>query len=104
VSIDVLCNGVNDNVCAVVERVLDIRGEEGVVDYDKNAVLVCDGGDFADVNEGEGWVGRGFDPDQLCLWTDELCDVDFEGGTERDLDPVCEGDLCEVSVGSAVYV
>lgn len=57
VAVDVLCNGVDDDVGAVIERVLDVGGEEGVVDDDKDAVLVGDGSHFADVDEGEGGVG-----------------------------------------------
>lgn len=51
-AVDVFCDGVDDDVGAVVERVLHVGAQEGVVDHDHDAVLVGDGGDFADVDEG----------------------------------------------------
>lgn len=44
------------DVGAVVERVLNVGGQEGVVDYDENVVLVGEIRDGADVHEAEGWV------------------------------------------------
>ena len=41
-SVDVFRNGVNDNIGAVIKWILDIRGEECVVDYDKDAMSMCD--------------------------------------------------------------
>ena len=104
VAVDVLCDGVDDDVCAVVEGVLDVGGEEGVVDDDEDAVLVGDCGDGADVDEGEGGVGGGLDPDELCVGLDQGLDVDLEGGREGDVDVVGGGHLCEVAVGSAVDI
>lgn len=52
----VFCYAVDDDVGAVEEGVLDIRGEEGVVDYDEDVVGVGDFRDGADVDEGEGWI------------------------------------------------
>lgn len=74
-AIDVFCYAVDDNVGAVIERVLDIGAEEGVVYNDHNAVLVRYGCDVADIDQGECRVGRRFDPDKFRLvWSDQLCD------------------------------
>lgn len=78
VAVDVLGYRVHDNVGAVVERVLHIWAEEGIVDDDEDAVLVRDGGDFSDIDEGEGRVGGGFDPDEFGFRADQLGDVDFD--------------------------
>lgn len=104
VAVDVLGDGVDDDVGTVVERVLHIGREEGVVDDDEDAVLVGDGGDGADVDEGEGGVGGGLDPDEFCVGLDQGLDVDFEGGGEGDVDVVGGGHLGEVAVGSAVDI
>jgi len=104
VSVDVLGHGVHDDVGAVAEWVLHVGAEEGVIDDDHDAVLVrlvCDG---ADVDEAEGWVARGFDPDELCVGCDVRADVDLDLGREGDVDAVRLGDLGEVSVGATVDV
>lgn len=50
VAVDVFCYGVDDDVGAVVEWVLEVGGEEGVVDYDLDAVAVGDVRHGADVD------------------------------------------------------
>lgn len=105
VAVDVFGDGVHDNVGAVREGVLDIGGHEGVVDDDEDAVLVGDVGDGADVDEGEGRVGRGFDPDEFGpVGLDHAGDVEFDGGRKGDLDAVGRGDFGEVAMGAAVDV
>ena len=103
-AVDVLGDRVDDDVGAVVEGVLHVGGEEGVVDDDEDAVAVCDRGDGADVNEREGGIGGRFDPDEFGLWADEFGDIDFDGGGEGYFDAVCECDFGEVAVRAAVDV
>lgn len=50
VAVDVLCDGMHDDVGAVVERVLHIGAHEGVVDDDEDAMAVGDVDDGADVD------------------------------------------------------
>lgn len=104
VAVDVLCDAVDDDVGTVVERVLDVRRHEGVVNDDHDAVLVGNGGDLADVDEGQGRVRGRLDPDELGVGADQLNDVDLDGGREGDFDIVCQRDLGEVAVGAAVDV
>lgn len=105
VAVDVFGDGVHDNVGAVGEGVLDIGGHEGVVDDDEDAVLVGDVGDGADVDEREGRVGRGFDPDEFGpVGLDHAGDVEFDGGRKGDLDAVGRGDFGEVAMRAAVDV
>lgn len=105
VAVDVFGDGVDDNVGAVGEGVLDIWGHEGVVDDDEDAVLVGDVGDGADVDEREGRVGRGFDPDEFGpVGLDHAGDVEFDGGRKGDLDAVGRGDFGEVAMSAAVDV
>lgn len=104
VSVDVLGDGMDDNVGTVVEWVLDVWGEEGVVDNNHDAVLVGLVGNSADIDQAESWVGWSLDPDELGLWSDVLGEVDLDLWGEGHLDVVCLGDLGEVSVGSSVDV
>lgn len=62
-AIDVLCDRVHDDVGTVVERVLDIRAEEGIIDNDHNAVLMGNAGYFSDIDKAEGRIRGAFDPD-----------------------------------------
>lgn len=104
VAVDVLCDGVDDDVGAQLQRVLDVGGQEGVVDDDEDAVLVGDGGDGADVDEAQRGVAGGLDPDEARLVGDVLGNVDLDLGREGDLDAVGLGHLGEVAVGAAVDV
>ena len=104
VTVDVLGDGVDDNVGTVVKWVLDVWGEEGVVDNNHDAVLVGLVGDSADIDQAESWVGWSLDPDELGLWGDVCGEVNLDLWGEGNLDIVCLGDLGEVSVGSSVDV
>lgn len=104
VSVDVLCHRVHDNVGAVVEWVLHVGAHEGVVDDDHDAVLVGDGGDFADVDERQRGVRGRLDADEFGVWADELRNVDFDARAEGYLDVVRQGHLCEVAMRAAVDI
>lgn len=106
VSVEVLGDGVDDDVGAEGERVLEVGGEEGVVDDEDGARVPLDnGGEGLDVDEAEGWVGGGLDPDHLGVGPEggldvlEVGHVD-EGGVEAN----GGGDAVEVAVGAAVDV
>jgi hypothetical protein len=105
VAVDILCNGVNDDVGAVVERVLHVGTHEGIIDDDKDAVAAGDVDDGTDVDEAEGWVGGGLDPDELGLvGADQVLDVQLDGRGEGDVHAVGGSDLGEVAVGAAVDI
>lgn len=95
----------DDDVRAVIKGVLHVGAEEGVVDDDHDPVLMRDGSDLADVDEGQGRIAGAFDPDELCfVRPDQICYVDFDGRRECDLDAVGRGDLCEVAMRTAVDI
>lgn len=104
VAVDVLGDTVDDDVGAEVERVLDIRREESVVNDDEDAVLVSNGDDSSNVDQAQSRVAGRLDPDQTSLLSNVLCDVDLNLGSEGDLDSVSLGHLCEVTVSSTVDV
>jgi hypothetical protein len=104
VAVDVLGHGVDDDIGAVVERVLDVGAHEGVVDDNENAMAVGDLGNGLDIDQAEGGVGGGLDPDELGLRTDEVLDVKLNGRREGHLNAVGGGDLGEVAVGTTVDI
>lgn len=103
-AIDVLCDGVNDDISTVVEWILHVGREEGVVDDYEDAAGVGSGSNRADVDEAQSGVGRGLDPDELGGIGNVLANVDLNLGGEGDLDAVSFCDLCEVPVGAAIDI
>lgn len=105
VSVDVLGDRVDNNVGTELERVLEEGRHEGVVDNELGVVLVGNLGNGLDVNETEGGVGGGLDPDELGVGADGLGNV---GGIleidKGDLDVEGAGDLGEVAVGASIDV
>ncbi len=51
VAADELSSGVNNDISAVLNRTDEVRGTEGVVDYERQTVLMCDGGNGVDVGD-----------------------------------------------------
>lgn len=103
-AVNVLSDGVHHNIGAMVEGVLDIGREEGVVHDDLDAMLVGLGDDGANVDETESRVARGLDPDKLGLRGNMCADINLDLRSESDLDTVSLGDLGEVAMGAAVDV
>lgn len=104
-TVDVLGDGVDDDIGTVVQRVLNVGAQEGVVDDNQDTVLVGDGSDLLDIDQAEGGVGGGFDPDQLGLvGADELLDVELNARRESHLDAMGGGNLGEVTVSSTIDI
>lgn len=55
-AVDVLRNGMHDNVGAMLQRILHIGTHEGVVDNHQNAVPVGNFSNLRDINHSEGRV------------------------------------------------
>lgn len=104
VAVDVLGHTVDDDIGTVVERVLDVGAQEGVVDNDQDATLMGSGSNRADIHKAEGRVAGSLDPHELGGIGDVLTDVNLDLGSEGDLDTVGLGDLGEVSVGATVDI
>jgi len=106
VASNVLSNRVGHNVGAEVKWVsVDGRGES-VVDDEKSVRAFHGLGDGFDVEDLEGGVGWGFEPDELDIWLQiflELLDVREVGEGNLDLG-VWSEDLSQVSLGAAVHV
>jgi len=105
VTVDILSDGVNNNVGTVVERVLNVGAHESVVDNDQDAMTVGDISNSLNIDQAEGRVGRSFDPDELSLIrTDQILDVKLNGRRESHIDAVSGGNLGEVSVSTTVDI
>lgn len=104
-TVDILSDGVNNNVGTVVERVLNVGAHESVVDNDQDAMTVGDISNSLNIDQAEGRVGRSFDPDELSLIrTDQILDVKLNGRRESHIDAVSGGNLGEVSVSTTVDI
>lgn len=112
VAVDVLGHGVHDNVGSEGQGVLDVGGEEGVVDDEVEGLLggsglvglLDDGGHLGNVGDSEGGVRGGLDPHESGLGPDQRLELLLDGVGEGGLDAVGVGDLGEVSVGASVDV
>lgn len=54
--INVLGHRVNDNVCAMVQRILNVWAEERIIDHHHDAMHVCDGCHSPDIDQSQGGV------------------------------------------------
>ena len=74
-AVDVLCETVHDDVCALEEGGGVEGGEEGVVYEDVwvGGVRTSEGDDAGDVNEAEGGVCWSFYPDELITGELDAC-------------------------------
>ena len=77
---EVLRRRVEDHVCAEVERILEVRGGEGVVDDEDRADRVGGVGGGADVDEVQHRVGGGLDPDHPRVLVEPVGQVREVGG------------------------
>lgn len=104
-AIDILGNRVDDDIGAVVQRVLNIWAQEGVVHYNHDPMLVCDRRHFPDINQPQGRVRRTLDPYQFGLvGPDQIFHVELNARSESDLDAMRRGDLGEVPVCATIDV
>ena len=72
---DELGGGVNNDVCAVLQRADQVRGAEGVIHNNRQAVLVgdlCDSVQIGDISVG---VAQGFQVDQAGVLLDGILDL-----------------------------
>lgn len=95
----------NDNVCTMVQWILDIGAQKGIV-YDHHySVRMSHACNIPNIDQAQRRVARAFNPDQLCfIRPDELGNVDFEARRECDLNAMRSCNLGEISVCTAINV
>lgn len=104
-TIDVFSHRVDHDVCAVIQRVLHIRTEKGIVYNDLNAMTMCYSSNLSDVYQTQRRIARAFNPDQFRLVrSNESGDIDLNAGRKGDLDAVRLGYFCEIAMGTTVDI
>lgn len=67
-----------DDISPMVQRILDVRAEKGVVHHDHDPMLMGNRGHGPDVHQAQSGIARAFDPDQFRLvWPYELRNIQF---------------------------
>ena len=80
-TIDILGDRVDDNVRSVIERILDVGAQKGIIDHHHDTVPVRNRGDGPDIHQTKGRIARALDPDQFRLVRpDQFGDVQFDTG------------------------
>lgn len=103
--VDVFGDRMNHNIGPMVERVLNVGAEEGIIDHDHDAISVGHRGDVPNVHQAQSRIARAFDPDQLGLVrADEPGHVDLNARREGNLDAMGCRDLGEVAMRPAVDI
>ena len=104
-AVDVLGDGVNHDIGTVVQRVLNIGAQEGVINHDQNTVSVCNRSNLLNIDQAQGGVGRGFNPDQFRLvGADQFFNVKLDARRKGHMDAMGRSDLGKIPVGSTVDV
>lgn len=105
VAINIFRDRVNNDVSAMIQGILYIGTEKGVVNHNHYAMLMCNCCNCPYIDEAKGWIAGTLDPYQLRLVRPyELCNIQFNAGREGDLDTVRCGYFGEVSVCPAIDV
>mmetsp|Transcript_84999 Transcript_84999/g.173370 ORF Transcript_84999/g.173370 Transcript_84999/m.173370 type:complete len:365 (+) Transcript_84999:409-1503(+) len=106
VAVHKLGNTVDHHVGPQLQRALEVRRHEGVVDSQQNVVGLRDGSDLADVRDLQGGVGGGFHPDQLRVRADGALQLAVRADvTEAELDGgVLLHQTLEVALRATVHV
>jgi len=96
---------VNDNICAVVQRILHIGAEECIVDDHHDAMLMGFGRNSAYVHQTKGGIAGALDPYQFGLARpNQLGHVKFNAWREGDLNAVCCCNFGEISMCATIDV
>lgn len=66
-AIDVLCHRMYHDIRTVVQGVLDVGTEEGIVYHDHDSMLMSNRGNRSYVHQAQRGIARAFDPNQLRL-------------------------------------
>ena len=104
-AVDVFGNGMHNDIGTVIQRVLDVRTQERVVDHDHDPVPVRHRGNIPDVDQTQCRIAGRFDPDQFGLVrSDHVRDIQLDTRGERDLHAMRRGHLCEIPMCASVDI
>ena len=75
-TVDIFCNAMDDNVGTMIQRILDVWTQKGVIHNNHDPMSVCNGCNVSNVYQTQGRIAGTLDPNQLGIfWSDELFDV-----------------------------
>lgn len=104
-TINVFSDGMDHNIRAVIQRILDVWAEERIINHHHNAVSMCHRGNFTNVNQRQCRVAGAFDPDELGLiGPNEFGHVDLDTWRECHLDAMGSGNFGKVTMGTTVDI
>lgn len=104
-AIDILGDRMHNNVRAVIQWILNVRAQEGVVNHHHYTVPMSDRRNISDVHQAESRIAGRFDPNELCLIrSNQIGNIKLNAGRKGDLDAMSGGHLGEVSVCAAVHI
>ena len=105
VAAEPLCQGMDDDVGPVIDGLGEVRGAEGAVDYQGDAVVVGDFGDCIEVGDLERRVRDRLDEEGARVGVDCLAEVFWVGAVdEAHGDAEAGENVVELSEGPAVQV
>lgn len=105
VSVYVFGDRVDYYVCAMIQRILNIWAQEGIVDNDHDPMAMRHCCHFSDINQAQRRVTGAFDPDEFGLIrSNELGDINFNTRGESDLNAMSSSHFGEVAMRAAVDI
>ena len=75
VAIDVLRDGVYNNIGTMFQRILDIWRQEGIIHDDQHAKLMRGLRHGSNIHQRQCRVGWRLDPNELCRWLDKVSNI-----------------------------
>src|SRR5947209_20223436 len=98
-----LGGGVDDDICAVLERLNQVWCRERIIEYKWNAILMCDIGYGTNVQRVKARIADGFREDGLCAIIDSTAEVLWIAAIHKlHLDPQFGQRIVEQVIGSTV--
>lgn len=95
----------NDNIRAMIQWILHVWTEKGIIDHYHDAVLMRYRSNFADVDQCQRRIAGAFDPYQFGFVRPyQIRNIDFDAWGEGDLNSMCRCNLCEVSMCTPIDI
>ena len=95
----------NYYVGAMIQRVLDIWAQEGIVNDDHDPMTMRHSCHFSDINQAQRRITGALDPYKFgSVRSDELANIDFDARGKCNLDAMSSGYFSEVAMRSAVNI
>lgn len=78
-AIDVLRHGVDNDICTMIQWILNVWAQKGIVHHHHDSMLMSHSSNIPDVHQAESGIARAFNPNKLCIvWSDQLGNVQLD--------------------------